>query len=110
MKMLAVATEARIKSPRRASLQNSLIWSQRIRLFSSRSINTAPKVAPKILPEPPKIFTPPTTTAATDFSSKPIPATTVMFPNLARNKKPVSPANAPQSRKLISTILWVGTK
>jgi hypothetical protein len=34
-----------------------------------------------------------------DFSSNPRPATTVMLPNLARNRKPERPAKAPEMMK-----------
>ena len=44
---------------------------------------TPPSMAPNTVPEPPKMLTPPTTTAATDCSSSPLPACTVMLPKRA---------------------------
>ena len=68
----------------------------------------APSTAPRTLPEPPKMLMPPTTTAATDLSSCPIPATTVMLPKRARKRNPVSPASAPQRTKAVNTSRRVG--
>lgn len=41
-----------------------------------------------MVPVPPKVLTPPTTTAATTCNSSPWAATTVMVPNRARKRKP----------------------
>ena len=57
-------------------------------------------------PDPPKIATPPTTAAATDLSSNPSPATTVMLPNRARNMNPASPASAPAATKARKTVFF----
>src|SRR5437879_10055936 len=60
-----------MRSPRIASCANALTAGQRIRLCWSTLMSVAPARAPTIEPLPPKIFTPPTTTAATTWSSRP---------------------------------------
>ena len=72
-------------------------------------MRVAPRSAPIIVPEPPKMFTPPTTTAATTASSIPWAATTVMFPNLARNNSPPRPAMAPEPVNAQNTSRWTGS-
>jgi hypothetical protein len=60
------------------------------------------------MPSPPLMLTPPTTAAATDCSSTPWPATTVMLPKRARKMKPASPASAPLSTKAVKTMRCAG--
>ena len=88
--------------------QNSLTWGTRTRLWSSTSIRTAPRNAPTSVPEPPRTLTPPTTAAATESSSRPCPATTVMLPKRDRNRNPANPDSAPQATKAPSTSRRVG--
>ena len=71
-------------------------------------MSTAPSTAPTRVPDPPSTLTPPTTAAATESSSSPWPATTVMVPNRARKRKPASPERAPQPTKAPSTSRRVG--
>lgn len=70
--------------PNTASRQNSLTKAHLTRDVSIRSTRIAPIKAPITVPEPPNILTPPTTDAATDFSSNPSPATTVIVPKRAK--------------------------
>jgi hypothetical protein len=50
-----------------------------------------------MVPLPPNVLTPPTTTAATTCNSSPWAATTVMVPNRAKNINPARPLSAPHS-------------
>src|SRR5579863_5301325 len=103
----SLATASKIKRPSTASSQNSLMPSRK-RDCSKVPINTAPSIAPATVPEPPKMLTPPTTTAATTLSSRPRPASTVMFPKRASIMKPPRPDSAPQTQKAKKTIAFVG--
>src|SRR5439155_9214038 len=96
-------TASRISRPSSASRQNSLIC-RRKRLCSKVPIMMAPSMAPITVPEPPKMLTPPTTTAATTWSSSPRPFSTVMLPKRARVMKPARPASAPGRTKAAKTM------
>ena len=71
--------EPRIRAPTRACCQKSgmpTVGSARLMVTSS----TAPIAAPHTVPLPPKIATPPITTAATAWSSMPVPALELTLP------------------------------
>ncbi len=103
MKVLS-ATARRMRSPSTASRQNSDTTSQRTSDVSRRLISTAPMRTPIIDPDPPKMLTPPTTTAPTAESSSPNPATTVMLPKRERNRNAASPERAPEIRNARITV------
>src|ERR671914_395777 len=73
------------------------------RAFSIVPSRIAPSAAPYAVPEPPKMFTPPTTTAATTASSKPVPARASTVPKRALHSTPARPHRAPHSTNAANT-------
>ena len=56
-----------------------------------------------MVPDPPKTFTPPITTAVITVSSKPFAANESSVGNRDAKRKPPSPAKAPESAKAVMT-------
>ena len=104
----SAATANRMSAPRTASSANWLMPSQRSRLVWSVWMSSAPSRAPNIEPAPPKMLTPPTTAAATTWSSRPVPLMTVMLPNLPSHMKPPRPAIMPLPTKARNTSRRMG--
>ncbi len=90
-----IATSSR--APLTACCQNSGIDSALSENPIERS-SIAPSRAPMMVPEPPKMFTPPTTQAAITGSSKPVPAVASTPPRRDMKSTPAAPAQAPQIR------------
>ena len=80
------------------SRKPQIAWSQNGEMPSTYSAelivesSSAPSAAPMTLPLPPKIATPPTTTAAYGWSSKPVPAVESIVPYWAAHSTPAMPA------------------
>ena len=68
----------------------------------------APSIAPRMLPEPPKTFTPPITTAVTTANSNPVAEVASTPANRAANMNPPSPASVPLSMKAASSRRPIG--
>ena len=65
--------------------------------FSIVASRMAPRTAPITVPEPPKMLTPPTTTAAITWSSSPLAANALTLPNREPHSTPAIPAQRPQT-------------
>ena len=70
--------------------------------------SSAPSAAPTTLPLPPKIATPPTTTAAMTWSSRPLAAVASIVLYCVAQKTPPRPAIAPDSTKAKKMRLAIG--
>ena len=63
----------------------------------------APSAAPASVPEPPKMLTPPTTTAATTLEREPVADVPLIVPNSMTYMTPATPASRPHSEKAVKT-------
>ena len=86
----SIVTATTIAVPSKKIFQNSEILQQCEAVVDRRDEQRA-EDAPSTVPEPPKTFTPPITTAVTTSSSKPLPATASTLAKRAANMKPPSP-------------------
>ena len=98
----STVTAATIAVPSKKIFQNSEIF-RSVKPLSIVATSSAPSVAPRTVPEPPKTLTPPITTAVTTSNSKPRPATASTLAKRAANMKPPRPASAPLIANAVST-------
>src|SRR4029079_470814 len=87
-------TATRITRPDTAWSQNCERRS-RIRAFPMNVRKSAPRAAPMTLPDPPKMFTPTTTTAATTWSVTPVADVALIVPKRIPHITPATPASRP---------------
>ncbi len=65
--------------------------------------NRAPIAAPATVPDPPKMATPPTTTAATMASTAPVAVVPLIVPYSLTHMTPARPASRPHTEKATNT-------
>ena len=71
--------------------------------FATKPRNRAPIAAPATVPLPPKMFTPPTTTAATIARTTPLAEVPLIVPNSMTHMTPATPASSPHSANAAKT-------
>ena len=92
----STATAMRMTTPYRAWSQNCDRRS-RINALEMKPRNRAPSAAPTTVPDPPKILTPPTTTAATTWSVTPVAAVALIVPKRMPHMTPAMPDRSPHT-------------